>query len=131
MLRVLLFPVSRGEDSDGSKQYQGKKVSFIALNCNNQTEGLKAMKARAEQKGFNFVYAFDESGSAARQYGACVTPELFVVKDGKVAYHGAFDDNMRKPTKAYLVSAVNSVLAGEKPEVAETSAFGCGIRVKN
>lgn len=114
-----------------NKQYKGKKVTFIALNCNNKTEGLEQMKQRAEEKGFNFVYAFDSSGDAAREYGARVTPELFVVDNsGKVQYHGAFDDNQRKPTKAFLVSAVDAVLAGKAPEIAETKAFGCGIKVK-
>lgn len=113
-----------------NKQFEGKNVTFMALNCNNRTEGLEAMKQRAEEKGFNFVYAFDASGKAAEQYGARVTPELFVVKDGKVAYHGAFDDNQLAPKKAYLVNAVNALLDGKTPEITETRAFGCGIKVK-
>lgn len=113
-----------------TKQYKDKKVAFVALNCNSRTEGLDAMKQRAEEKGFNFIYAFDESGSAAKDYGARVTPELFVVKDGKIAYHGAFDDKQRDPKKTHLVNAVNALLAGKTPDVAETKAFGCGIKVK-
>lgn len=113
-----------------NKKYKGKNVTFIALNCNNQTEGLAAMRQRAEEKGFNFVYAFDDSGSAAKEYGAKVTPELFIVKDGKIAYHGAYDDSQNDPERSYLVDAVDSLLAGSTPEVTETRAFGCGIRVK-
>ncbi len=113
-----------------NKKFKGKKVTFIALNCNNQTEDLEAMKERSEEKGFNFVYAFDETGKTAKAYGAKVTPELFVVKDGKIAYHGAFDDSQRDPKETYLVSAVTSLLDGKTPEVAETRAFGCGIKAK-
>ncbi len=113
-----------------NKKYKDQKVAFIALNCNNRTEGLEAMKQRSEEKGFNFVYAFDESGSAAKEFGARVTPELFVIKDGKVAYHGSYDDSQRNPTKTYLVSAVDSLLAGKTPDVAKTKAFGCGIKAK-
>lgn len=113
-----------------NKKYKGKKVTFIALNCNNRTEGLEAMKQRVEEKGLNFVYAFDESGAAAKEYGARVTPELFVIKDGKIAYHGAYDDSLNDPTKSYLVDAVDALLANTTPEVAETRAFGCGIKVK-
>lgn len=112
------------------KKYEGKKVTLVALNCNNRTEGLEAMKQRAEEKGFKFVYAFDASAKAAKEYGARVTPELFVIKDGKVAYHGAYDDSQRNPKKTYLVSAVDSLLAGSAPEVATTKAFGCGIKAK-
>jgi len=112
------------------KKYADKKVTLVALNCNNRTEGLDAMKQRAEEKGFKFVYAFDASGKAAKEYGARVTPELFVVKEGKVAYHGAYDDSQRNPKKTYLVSAVDALLAGSAPDVAETKAFGCGIKAK-
>ena len=113
-----------------TKKYKDKKVTFVALNCNTQTEGLEAMKQRAEEKGFNFVYAFDESGEAAKKYGARVTPELFVVKDGKIAYHGAYDDAMKNPKKAYLVNAVDALLDGKTPSLSETKAFGCGIKLK-
>jgi peroxiredoxin len=115
---------------DFNKKYAGKKVAFIAINSNSKTEDLDAMKERAEEKGFDFVYAFDESGEAAKAYGAKVTPELFVVQDGKIAYHGAFDDKQNGPTKTYLVSAVDSLLAGDKPEMATTKPFGCGIKSK-
>jgi peroxiredoxin len=113
-----------------NNKYKDKNVQLIALNCNNKTEGLEVMKQRAEEKGFNFVYAFDESGNAAEAYGAKVTPELFVIKDGKIAYHGAFDDSMKEPSKTYLLSAVDSLLADQAPEVAETKAFGCSIKRK-
>ncbi len=116
---------------DFTKQYKGKKVTFVALNCNNASEDLEKMKQRAEEKGFNFIYAFDETGNAAAEFGATRTPELFVVDgEGAIQYHGSFDDNMNKPKKAYLVNAVDAVLAGKKPEVAETKAFGCGINRK-
>ena len=113
-----------------TKKYQDAKVTFVALNCNNKTEGLEAMKQRAEEKGFNFVYAFDESGQAAKEYGARVTPELFVVKDGTIVYHGAYDDSLSNPEKTFLVNAVDSLLSGESPEVAETKPFGCAIKSK-
>jgi peroxiredoxin len=115
---------------DFNKKYKDKNVTFIALNCNNASEGLEAMKQRAEEKGFNFVYAFDETGEAAKEYGAKVTPELFIVKDGKVAYHGSYDDSQNDPEKSYLVNAVDALLAGSTPEVTKTRAFGCGIKVK-
>jgi len=111
-----------------AKKYEAKGVRFIAINVNS-SEDISAMKQRAEEKGFNFPYAYDESGDSARAYGARVTPHLYVVDaKGKVVYQGAFDDNMNKPTKAYLANAVEAILAGKTPEVAETRAIGCGIR---
>jgi len=113
-----------------NKQFQDKNVTFIALNCNIKTEDMDAMKERAEEKGFNFVYAFDESGAAAVSYGAKVTPELFVISKDRIAYHGAFDNELNDPTKHYLSDAVSALLAGQSPPVAKTKAFGCGIKLE-
>lgn len=116
---------------DFTKKYKNKGVTFVALNCNNRSESLSAMKQRAEEKGFNFVYAFDKSGKAAKAYGARVTPHLFIIKDGKVQYRGSFDDNMRKPTNLYVATAVDALLNGKTPKTTSTKAFGCGIKAKN
>ncbi|REJ88213.1 MAG: thioredoxin family protein [Planctomycetota bacterium] len=114
-----------------TEKYDDKKVSFVAINCNNQTEGLAEMQKRAEEKGFNFIYAFDESGEAAKDYGARVTPHLFILdKDRNVAYRGSFDDKQKGPTEHYVANAVDALLAGETPEVTSTKAFGCGIKLK-
>jgi hypothetical protein len=105
-------------------------VKFIAINVNTG-EDLAAMKERAEEKGFNFPYAYDQTGDSCRAYGARVTPHLFVIDSkGKVMYQGSFDDNQASPTKSFLEDAVNAVLDGKKPEVASTKAFGCGIQPK-
>ncbi|MCA9269879.1 MAG: thioredoxin family protein [Planctomycetales bacterium] len=115
---------------DFAKQYADKKVQFLAINCNT-SEDLAAMKQRAEEKGFPYPYAYEDSGDAARGYGARVTPHLFVVnKDGKVVYHGAFDNSTNNPTVHYVASAVDAALAGKLPEVTTTKAVGCGIRPK-
>lgn len=114
-----------------TRAYSGKGVKFIAINCNNASEDLKAMKKRAEDKKFNFPYAFDASGDSARAYGARVTPHLFVLdQHGKIAYRGSFDDKMTDSSKPYVANAVDALLAGKTPETNSTSAFGCGIKLK-
>ncbi|MGL5095579.1 MAG: redoxin family protein, partial [Planctomycetia bacterium] len=56
----------------------GSKVGFVAINVNNnEADGLPAMKERAEEKGFNFPYAFDPSQKSAKALGAKVTPHFF------------------------------------------------------
>ena len=78
------------------------------------------MKTRAEEKDFNFPYAYDESGKSAAAYRARVTPHLFIIDaDRKVAYIGSFDDNMvsKKVTKNYVCDAVDALLGGKKPSV--------------
>lgn len=114
-----------------TKKYKAKGVQFIAINCNKNREGLDIMKTRAEEKGFNFPYVFDKTGTSATEYGARVTPHMFVL-DGerKVQYVGAFDDKQAEPTQHYVANAVDAILAGKSVEVAKTRAFGCGIANK-
>lgn len=115
---------------DFAKKYESKGVKFIAINV-NESENLTAMKQRAEEKGFNFPYAYDATGDSCRAFGARVTPHLFVVDAaGKIVYQGAFDDNQSSPKEHYVAAAVDAVLAGKVPEKSETKAFGCGIRPK-
>ena len=110
------------------KKYANKDVTFIAINVNS-SEDLKTMKERAKEKGFNFPYAYDESGDSARAFGAKVTPHLFVLDaNGLLAYQGSFDDKTKEPTVSYIDKAVDAVLAGDKPEVTSTKPFGCGIK---
>ncbi|MFN7876395.1 MAG: thioredoxin family protein [Pirellula sp.] len=109
-------------------KYSNKDVKFIAINVNS-SEDLKVMKVRAEEKGFNFPYAYDESGDSARAFGAKVTPHLFVLDgNGLLAYQGSFDDKTKEPKVSYIDKAVEAVLAGDKPEVTSTKPFGCGIK---
>lgn len=116
---------------DFTKKYEGKGVKFVAINANKKTEDLAAMKARAEEKGFNFPYVFDKSGTSATQFGAARTPTLYVLDDnGVIQYVGAFDNDMKNPTKHYVADAVDAVLAGKTPAVAKTKAVGCGIQNK-
>jgi thiol-disulfide isomerase/thioredoxin len=107
------------------------KVGFVAINVNNnESDRLPAMKKRAEEKGFNFCYAYDPSQKIARELGASVTPEFYVFnKDRKLVYSGAMDDNnnAEKATTNYLEMAVKAALTGgEAPKA--TRARGCGIQ---
>jgi peroxiredoxin len=75
-----------------------KGVQLLVINANDVNafpdDSFPNMKERANEKGFNFPYPFDESQAVARVYGAERTPEVFVFdKQGQLRYHGAIDDN--------------------------------------
>ena len=78
----------------------GQKTGLVAINCNTVEEDqLPHMKERAAAKSFPYPYLFDQSQKIGKAYGAAFTPEFFVLdKDRRVAYMGAFDDNV-EPTK--------------------------------
>jgi hypothetical protein len=67
----------------------------------------------------------------ADQYVALTTPHFFVIDEqGILRYQGALDDvTFRKPTPThnYLHDAVEAVVAGARPQPAETPAYGCAI----
>ena len=54
-------------------------------------------------------------------------------KGGKLAYHGTIDDNHKDPDqvgKRYLKDALDAVVAGKPPALAETKGIGCGIKFR-
>ena len=114
-----------------AKDYQPKGVQVVAVNVNKiEPDRLEAMKKRAKEKGFNFPYLYDATQKIGRDYGAAVTPHVFVLdKDRKIAYIGAVNDNMNveKVKKHYLREAVNALLAGKTPPQAVTTPVGCHI----
>ena len=78
------------------KDYKDKGVQIVAVNVNNlDADKLDKMKERAKEKKFEFPYLYDASQKIGKDFGAKVTPHVFVLdKDRKLAYVGAIDDNM-------------------------------------
>jgi peroxiredoxin len=110
---------------------KGKSVKVVGVSVNDlDSDRLPAIKQRVKDKGYNYVYGYEESQKLGRAYGASVTPEFFVLdKNRVIRYTGALDDNGNesKVTKTYVKDAVNALLNGETIEVTETRAVGCGI----
>jgi hypothetical protein len=90
------------------------------------------MKVRSKEKAFNFPFLYDgETGAVSRKYGPLVTPHAFVFDaERKLRYVGRIDDSEREAgiKRRDLREALDSVLAGQSVEVAETKVFGCSIK---
>ena len=121
---------------DLANSFKGKSVKVVGISCSGadsvkSQDDIPAIKTRIKEKGYNYVYAYDEAGTVGKAYGAKVTPEFFVLdKDRKVRYHGALDDSVQNETKVekrYVKDAVDSLLSGKDVEKSETRATGCGI----
>jgi peroxiredoxin len=114
------------------KDYADKGVQVVAINVNNaEADKLPAMKLRAEEKGFQFPYLYDPTQKVAREFGAEVTPHVFLLDaKRKLAYVGPVDDNPDETqvTKAFLREATDAVLADKAPETTEVDPVGCGIQ---
>lgn len=97
-------------------------------------DNLDAMKKRAEEKGFEFVYLFDAGQKIYPQYGASRTPEIYLLdKDLTLRYTGAIDDSAQDANAVkvnYVESAISAIEKGEDPDPTLTKAIGCTIKVK-
>lgn len=111
--------------------YRDKGVEFVAISVSRQaSDQLPQMKTRASDSGFNFPYLIDPSQKIAKNYGATHTPHVFVLDpQRRIAYMGKIDDHLdeSKVTERFLRDAVDALLAGKSPDVAETRQVGCDI----
>lgn len=107
------------------------KVTLVAISVSDaETDKLPRMKEMSDRRRFNFPYLYDESQRTAKQLGAIVTPQFFVLnKERTVVYRGAWDDNVNasQVKTRYVEEAVNAVLAGRTPATFEVKARGCLI----
>jgi len=80
----------------------------------------------------------DHSGKVGRLYGMKTTPHMFVIdKNGVLAYQGAIDDKASVDpadiagAKNWVAAALDALLGGKKPAVAETRSYGCRVKYKD
>ena len=116
-----------------AKNHAGR-MSTLGVNANANTladEGLGAMKARAEARGYAFPYLKDADGAVAKAFSAVCTPDFFVFDaERKLAYHGRLDDAWGRPgaKRRDLEEAIEALLAGRRPDPSQMSSRGCSIK---
>lgn len=95
-------------------------------------DSMEEMKIRAREKGFPFVYLYDDGQKVYPAFGATRTPHMFLLDSNrKVRYIGAIDDNPQEAEavkKRYIEDAIAAVDAGREPDPNFTKAVGCGIK---
>ena len=112
------------------KDYSSKNVAFLGINSNKEEDAQEVAK-HAKENGLAFTILKDPDNVIADQFGATVTPEVFMLgKDLKVLYHGRIDDSQRPAhiKKQDLRKALDDLLAGKEITDADTKAFGCSIK---
>lgn len=118
------------------ERYTAKGVALLAVNANDTArypeDDLAHMAARKAERGFVFPYVRDDSQAFVRALGAKFTPEVFVFERGRgLRYRGRIDDNHREANAVRshdLADALDALLAGSAPRVAETQAVGCSVK---
>lgn len=118
--------------------YADRGVRVIQINPNDSEryprDSVEAMRTRVEQGDFDGVpYLRDETQEVARAYDAKTTPDVFVIDgQGILRYRGSPDGDYENPAQnaAYLRDALDAVLDGRDPDLAETTPVGCSIKWK-
>lgn len=121
------------------KKFAKQGYPVIAINPNppqlSAGDSYEKMQEKARKKGFSFPYLYDENQTITNQYGARVTPHVFLLeREGsnlKVVYTGAIDndtqDEKSEKTK-YVENAIAALEKGQSPEVSSTKAIGCTVK---
>lgn len=120
-----------------ARDYAEQGVAFVGINANDPhkypVDSFEGMQKLAAERDLPFPYLHDRTQDVAVAYGAERTPEVFLFDaELTLRYHGAPDDNYDefKAKVPYLRNALDAVLAGREPPVAETQAAGCTIKWK-
>ena len=113
-----------------AKEYDSRGVAFIGINSNRQEPPAEIVE-HAKKNGFSFPVLKDDGNVKADEFGAQVTPEVYVFDAGwTLRYHGRIDDDRSGSAVASqdLKAAVDAVVAGQEVRLKETKAFGCTIK---
>lgn len=117
------------------RDYVGRGVRFLQVNSNDAEryprDSLEAMKDRVAAGEFASPYLHDAEQTVARAFGALKTPDVFVLDSNlRLVYRGAPDADYEDAGQdaAWLRGALDAVLAGERPDPAQTEPVGCGVK---
>lgn len=118
------------------EKYNAMGYPVVAIQPNDPSlksgDAPEAMKQRAADKGFDFLYLFDDGQEVFPKYGATKTPEVYLVDSDRILrYHGAIDDSARDEDSVeekFLEAAIEALEQGEDPDPATTKAIGCSIK---
>jgi peroxiredoxin len=107
----------------------GGEVELLSIES-NRNESIQSVEEVIKTRRLPGVL-LDAEHIIADLYQAITTPHVFVIdRNGVLRYRGAVDDvkfRHQKATRFFLEEAVESLLEGHLPTLAETLAYGCAI----
>ncbi len=120
--------------NDLQRRFGAQGLQIALVNSNNPYlspgDSLTEMVRRAEETDLRLPYLRDVDGALARALGAICTPHAFLLDADRVLrYRGRIDGARlaQNVTVHDLEDAIEDVLAGKKPAIAETDPFGCAV----
>ncbi len=120
--------------NDMQAKYGSKNVVILGINsgaAGKQGAGKERNEKAVKDWKIAYPILLDESGTVGKAYGAKRTPEMFIVTpDGKIAYHGAIDDDKGGGVGKvnYVTKALDEILAKSNVTTAKTEPYGCSVK---
>jgi thiol-disulfide isomerase/thioredoxin len=107
-------------------------VRLDELGYTDVGDTLEDMRIRAKHHAFNFPFLYDgETEAVSKLFGPVATPHVFIF-DGarKLRFAGRIDDSEREDLvkSRDARAALDALLRGEVPAVAQTKVFGCSTK---
>ena len=118
------------------EKFQGPRFKFVAINSNSKNtyeeDSFENMVKRIDDLKFPWLYLYDETQKAAKDYGALKTPHFYVFdKERKLVYTGRGVDSP-KDSSNIKVNDLERVLEELKEQkeisVPVTNPIGCNIK---
>jgi alkyl hydroperoxide reductase subunit AhpC len=122
------------------KEYAEKDVVWLSI-CSSAPgkQGFytaeEAIEVNKAQKNAAAAYLLDTDGAVGRQYGAKVTPHMYIINpEGNLIYQGAIDDipstSADDVAKAnnYVRAALDAAMSGKEVGRASTTPYGCSVK---
>lgn len=123
-----------------AREYQEHGIGAVGISSNDPEhraeDGPEYMAQEARQRGYTFPYLFDESQTAAKDYHAACTPDIYLFDARlRLVYRGQFDaarpGNDVPVTGNDLRAACDALLGGRQlPESVQKPSIGCNIKWK-
>ena len=117
--------------------YKNKGLVVIGINSNDVNfvpdDSFENMKKFAKERGINFIYLYDESQKAAKDYGASCTPDPFLFDSNlRLMFHSRIDDThaLEQANKHEMHEAIGEFLNNGKIAIGEQPSMGCSIKWK-
>lgn len=117
-------------------RYASKGVTFVGINSNSpntyEEDSFENMIVRMKEQRFPWLYLYDSTQDAAKDYGALRTPHFFMFdQERKLVYTGREVDSPRDAsgiTVNDLERAIEQFLAGQEITTPVTNPIGCNVK---
>jgi len=121
-----------------AKDYSDKSFALAGINSNDPSvypeDSFENMIKRSKERGYVFPYLYDEEQTAAKEYDAVCTPDIYLFDQNRILrYRGRIDSNWKDESKVKshdLRKAIDLLLEDKPIDFEMIPSMGCSIKWK-